>query len=235
MSTPKTSGKIEVIAFDADDTLWVNEPYFQETEHKFCALLEDFLPHHTVSQELFKTEMENLALYGYGVKGFMLSMIETISKVTENTAGLELVNKTIALGQELLQKPIELLDGVEEVLTKLNGRYRLVLATKGDLLDQERKLVKSGLEHHFHHIEVMSDKKERDYRKLLKHLDCRAENFLMVGNSIKSDVLPVLELGGNAVHVPYHTTWAHEKVSHRIEHPNFLEAENILAVLNMLD
>lgn len=234
MSMRKTDGKIKTIAFDADDTLWVNEPYFQETEHKFCALLEDYLPHHTVAQELFKTEIANLPLYGYGVKGFMLCMIETISKVTENTAGLELVNKTIALGQELLQKPIELLDGVEEVLAKLNGNYRLVMATKGDLLDQERKLIKSGLEHHFHHIEIMSEKKEKDYRKLLKHLDCRAENFLMVGNSIKSDVLPVLELGGHAVHVPYHTTWAHEKVDHRIEHPNFLEAKNITEVLTIL-
>lgn len=234
MSTPKSKDSIQVIAFDADDTLWVNEPYFQETEHKFCALLEDFLPHHTVSQELFKTEIKNLPLYGYGVKGFMLCMIETISRVTDNMAGLELVNKTIALGQELLQKPIELLDGVEEVLSQLNGRYRLVMATKGDLLDQERKLIKSELEHYFHHIEIMSEKKEKDFLKLLKHLDCRPENFLMVGNSIKSDVLPVLKLGGHAVHVPYHTTWAHEKVDHQIEHPNFLEAENILEVLDMV-
>lgn len=232
MSTPKNN--IQVIAFDADDTLWVNEPYFQEAEHQFCALLEDFLPHHTVSQELFKTEIANLELYGYGVKSFMLSMIETISRVTDNRAGLELVNKAIELGKELLQKPIELLDGVEEVLGKLTGHYRLVLATKGDLLDQERKLIKSGLASHFHHIEVMSEKKENDYRKLLLHLDCRAENFLMIGNSLKSDVLPVLELGGHAVHVPYHTTWAHEKVDLRVEHPNFLEAESILDVLKIL-
>jgi putative hydrolase of the HAD superfamily len=138
------------------------------------------------------------------------------------------------MGKDLLQKPIELLDGVEEVLAKLNGDYRLVLATKGDLLDQERKLIKSGLEHYFHHIEIMSDKKKKDFQKLLKHLDCQPENFLMVGNSLKSDVLPVLELGGHAVHVPYHTTWAHETVSHRIEHENFLEAKNILEVIHIL-
>lgn len=225
---------ITVIAFDADDTLWVNEPYFQEAENKFCSLLEDYLPHHSVAQELFRTEMDNLPLYGYGVKGFMLSMIETITRVSEHTADMKLVSRAIELGQDLLQKPIELLEGVQDILRQLNGRYRLVLATKGDLLDQERKLIKSGLEHHFHHIEIMSDKRVKDYQKLLKHLDCRPEQFLMIGNSLKSDVLPVLELGGYAVHVPYHTTWAHEKVDIKIENPRFLEAVTIRDVLDLL-
>lgn len=227
--------EIKIIAFDADDTLWVNEPYFQETEHKFCALLEDFLPHHTVSQELFRIEMENLSLYGYGVKGFMLCMLETISKITENKANIELVNKTIELGKELLNKPIELIDGVEEVLKTLNGDYRLVMATKGDLLDQERKLINSGLEKYFHHIEIMSNKEKKDYQKLLKHLDCKPENFLMVGNSIKSDVLPVLALGGFAIHVPYHTTWAHEQVTQKVEQPDFVQVNNITEILNHLN
>ncbi|HEY9262675.1 HAD family hydrolase, partial [Chitinophaga sp.] len=191
---------ISVIAFDADDTLWVNEPYFQETEARFCSLLEDYLPHHTVSQELFKTEMANLSLYGYGIKSFMLCMIETILRVSENTAPPEAIQKVIQYGQEMLNKPIELLDGIEGVLKELSGKYRLVVATKGDLLDQERKLKKSGLEHYFHHIEIMSDKKESDYTKLLKHLDCRPEEFLMIGNSLKSDVMPVLAIGGHAVH-----------------------------------
>lgn len=225
---------IKIIAFDADDTLWVNEPYFQETEHKFCALLEDFLPHHTVSQELFKTEMENLSLYGYGVKGFMLCMIETISKITDNKANIELVNRTIEIGKELLNKPIELIDGVEEVLKKLNGDYRLVMATKGDLLDQERKLINSGLENHFHHIEIMSNKRKEDYQNLLKHLDCKPENFLMVGNSIKSDVLPVLELGSFAIHVPYHTTWAHEQVTQEVEEPGFIQVNKITEILKYI-
>lgn len=226
--------EIKIIAFDADDTLWVNEPYFQETEHKFCALLEDFLPHHTVSQELFRIEMENLSLYGYGVKGFMLCMLETISKITDNKANIELVNQTIELGKELLKKPIELIDGVEEVLKKLNGEYRLVMATKGDLLDQERKLINSGLEKYFHHIEIMSNKEKKDYQKLFKHLDCKPENFLMVGNSIKSDVLPVLALGGFAIHVPYHTTWAHELVTQKIEQPDFVQVNKITEILNHL-
>ena len=222
-----TLKNIKIIAFDADDTLWINEPYFQDTENKFCALLEDFLPHHTVSQELFKTEMQNLELYGYGVKAFILSMIETISRVTDHKASIELVYKTIQLGKEILEHPLELLEGVENLLAELYGKYRLVMATKGDLLDQERKLVKSGLEKYFHHIEIMSDKRMTDYQKLIKHLDCKPEDFLMIGNSIKSDVLPVLELGGHAIHVPYHTTWAYEQVSQKIELKNFIKVNKI--------
>lgn len=225
---------IKVIAFDADDTLWVNEPYFREAEDKFCELLEDYLPHHTIQKELYKTEMDNLELYGYGVKSFMLSMIETISRITDNSADSKLIDKAIELGRDLLNKPIELLDGVETVLQQLNGDYRLVMATKGDLLDQERKLNKSGLAKHFHHIEIMSDKKLSDYKKLLKHLDCKPEHFLMIGNSIKSDVIPVLKLGGHAIHVPYHTTWAYEKVDIKIDNPKFYEAAFINDVVDFL-
>lgn len=222
---------IKVICFDADDTLWVNEPYFREAEEQFCSLLEDYLPRHSVSQELYKTEMANLALYGYGIKSVILSMIETVLRVTENTAPPEILSKVIQYGQELLNKPIELLDGVETVLQSLHGKYRLVVATKGDLLDQERKLKKSGLEHYFHHIEIMSDKKEKDYQKLLKHLDCSPSEFLMIGNSLKSDVLPVLALEGHAVHIPYHITWEHERIDHTIEHPQFFQFEAISDIL----
>lgn len=226
---------IKVIAFDADDTLWVNEPYFREAEEKFCALLEDYLPLHSVANELFKVEVRNLPLYGYGIKGFMLSMIETILEVTEGTASIEMISKAIEYGKEQLNKPIELLNGVQEVLVALQGDYRLVVATKGDLLDQERKLQKSGLSHYFHHIEIMSDKQEKDYLKLLKHLDCSPENFLMIGNSLKSDVLPVLNIGGHAVHVPYHTTWAHEVVENNIVHENFKTAELLTSILPLLN
>ncbi|MBL7738296.1 MAG: HAD family hydrolase [Chitinophagaceae bacterium] len=224
----------KVIAFDADDTLWVNEPYFQETERKFCALLEDYLPHHTVSQELFKTEMQNLSLYGYGIKGFMLSMIETAMRVSDSTVSMKVVEKAIQYGKELLEKPIELLDGVEEVLQTLQGRYRLVVATKGDLLDQERKLKRSGLEKYFHHIEIMSDKQEADYLKLIRHLDIKPAEFLMLGNSIKSDILPVLAIGGHSIHIPYHTTWAHEKTEHPVQHTNFRQADSIKEILPFL-
>lgn len=225
---------IKVIAFDADDTLWVNEPYFQETEQKFCQLLEDYLPQHAVSQELFKTEIQNLALYGYGIKSFMLSMIETALNVSNKTLSVDIIEKAIEYGKELLERPIELLDKIEEVLQVLKNHYRLVIATKGDLLDQERKLQKSGLTPYFHHIEIMSDKQEKDYHKLIKHLDIRPAEFLMIGNSLKSDVLPVLSIGGHAIHVPYHTTWAHEHLEHKIEHENFKQVEKIIEILPFL-
>ncbi|WP_294309077.1 HAD family hydrolase [uncultured Chryseobacterium sp.] len=228
------NNSITTIAFDADDTLWMNEPYFQEAENKFCGLLEDYLPQHSVAQELFKTEMQNLPLYGYGIKGFMLCMVETVCRISNSTASMELISKTIEIGRELLMKPVELLEGVTETLESLTVKYRLVVATKGDLLDQERKLKKSGLQDYFHHIEIMSDKKESDYRKLLKHLDCKPEQFLMLGNSIKSDILPVLEIGGSAAHIPYHVTWTHEQHDLQIEHENFLEFKNINEILNYL-
>lgn len=225
---------IKVIAFDADDTLWVNEPYFKEIEEKFCALMEDYLPQHTLIKELFKTEVDNLPLYGYGVKGFTLSMIETAMRISGNSLNIEVINKAVEYGKELLQKPVVLLDGVEDVLKAVKGKYRLVVATKGDLLDQERKLKKSGLEHYFHHIEIMSDKQEGDYKKLIRHLDIQPSEFLMLGNSLKSDVLPVLSIGGHAVHIPYHTTWEHEHVEHKVEHENFRHVTHINEVLSFL-
>ncbi|MGN8059204.1 HAD family hydrolase [Pedobacter sp. 22163] len=226
--------QITVIAFDADDTLWVNEPYFRETEEQFAGLLEDFMPHHSILAELYKTEIANLPLYGYGIKGFVLSMIETVLRITEGKIAPVVISKAITLGQEMLNKPVELLDGVEEVLKALHGKYRLVVATKGDLLDQQRKLTKSGLDHYFHHIEIMSDKQEKDYQKLIKHLDCKPEEFLMLGNSLKSDILPVLNIGGHAVHIPFHTTWVHESIDHTIEHANFYQMESLSEVLPKL-
>lgn len=226
--------KIKTIAFDADDTLWVNEPYFQEAENRFCALLSPYLPPHAVSQELFNTEMKNLPLYGYGIKGFMLCMIETITRVSNGTAKLQLIDQALELGHELLQKPIELLQGVSATLEQLHGKYRLVIATKGDLLDQERKLKQSGLQDYFHHIEIMSNKQVADYAKLLKQLDCSPGNFLMLGNSVKSDVLPVLALQAFAGHIPYHTTWMHERHEDKVEHPNLVTLNNIADIINYL-
>ena len=225
---------LKVIAFDADDTLFVNEPYFQEVEQKFCALMQDYLSHQGLSQELFKTEIENLDLYGYGIKGYILSMIEAAMKISNNTISLEIIEKIIIYGKELLQKPIELLDGVEETLKALSGKYKLIVATKGDLKDQQSKLHRSGLGHYFHHIEVMADKQEINYEKLLKRLEIEASEFFMIGNSLKSDVLPVLGIGGYAVHIPFHTTWEHEKISHKVEHANFKTFEKITEVLSIL-
>lgn len=225
---------LKVIAFDADDTLFVNEPYFQETEEKFCALMSDYLSHQGLSLELFKTEIGNLDLYGYGIKGYILSMIEAAMKISNNTISIEIVEKIIQYGKELLQKPIELLDGVEETLEALKGKYKLIVATKGDLKDQQSKLHRSGLGHYFHHIEVMADKQELNYQKLLGRLEIKPEEFFMIGNSLKSDVLPVLAIGGHAVHIPFHTTWEHEKINHKVEHPNFKTMEKISDVLEIL-
>jgi putative hydrolase of the HAD superfamily len=225
---------LKVVAFDADDTLFVNEPYFQETEEKFCALMQDYLSHQGLSQELFKTEIANLDLYGYGIKGYTLSMIEAAITLSNHTLSVETIEKIIQYGKELLQKPIELLEGVEETLQALHGKYKLIVATKGDLKDQQRKLHDSGLGHYFHHIEVMADKQVVNYEKLLKRLEINADEFFMIGNSLKSDVLPVLALGGYAVHVPYHTTWEHEKIAHQVVHPNFRTLNKITEVIPIL-
>ncbi len=218
---------IRVVAFDADDTLWINETYFREAEEKFASLLEDFLPQHAIRKELYRTEIGNLSLYGYGIKGFMLSMIETALRISGDQMPISLVEKIIQIGQDMLTKPVDLLPGVEDVLKSLQGHYRIVLATKGDLVDQERKLQKSGLEGYFHHIEIMSEKKPSDYKKLIGHLDIQAHELVMIGNSLKSDVIPVLELGGYGVHVPFHTTWIHEQVEHGVFHERFFTAAHL--------
>jgi putative hydrolase of the HAD superfamily len=218
---------LKVIAFDADDTLWVNEPYFRQTEEQFYTLLGEYATQHELERELVKTEIANLALYGYGIKGFVLSMIETALKVTNNGVSAKIIEKILTLGRQMLDQPIELLDGVKEVLLALKDKYRLVVATKGDLLDQERKLKKSGLSNYFHHVEVMPEKDPANYLKLIKHLDIQPSELLMVGNSLKSDIVPVLNVGGYAVHVPYHITWIHEQIEHEIEDEKFKSVTTI--------
>ena len=226
--------KINTIAFDADDTLWINELYFQQAEKQFCELLNNYLSPDLVSQELFTTEMKNLHLYGYGVKGFVLCMIETANRISNHTVSLKRIDEIIAIGHDLLQKPVELMKGVTETLDQLKGKYKLIVATKGDLLDQERKLKKSGLQGYFHHIEIMSDKKTTDYQKLLHHLDCKPENFLMLGNSVKSDIIPVLALGAYAAHIPYEVTWTHEQHEQTVKHDNFVALKCIDSILQYL-
>ena len=225
---------LKVIAFDADDTLFINETYFDETEKKFCGLMEDYLSHQGISQELFKVEIDNLKMYGYGIKGYILSMIEAAMKISNKTIPIKIIEKIIQYGKELIEKPIVLLEGVEETLEALHGKYKLVVATKGDLLDQRRKLHNSGLGKYFHHIEVMSDKQEIDYLDLIQRLEIKPEEFIMIGNSLKSDVLPVLAIGGYAVHIPFHTTWAHEKIDYKVEHPNFSAFIRISDVLKTI-
>ncbi len=226
--------KIKVIAFDADDTLWVNETIFRKAEEEFCDLLDDYMPKEQANKLLFDIEMQNLPIYGYGIKPFTLSLIEAAIKISNGNMNVDLVEKLIAKGKQMLQEPIELIDGIDETLKELSTRYRLVMATKGDLLDQERKLIHSGLENYFHHIEIVSDKTEKQYSKLVKHLDIAEEEFLMVGNSLKSDILPVLNIGAHAFHIPFHMTWAHEVVNGEIKHPNFksfTKASELLEIL----
>lgn len=225
---------IKVIAFDADDTLWVNETYFREAENEFAQLLSKYETKNKIDQELFMKEIENLKLYGYGVKGFVLSMVESALELSNYKINQKTIEKILNIGKEMLEKPIELLDGVEDVLKKLQGKYKLIVATKGDLLDQERKLEKSNLLNYFHHIEVMSDKKPRDYQKLVKHLDIHPSELLMIGNSLKSDILPLLEIGAAAIHVPFHTTWAHEEVTEEEQaNSNYKTVLNIKEVLTL--
>ena len=199
--------KPSIIAFDADDTLWHNEPYFDEAQAKFAELFQDFASHQEILQLILTHQVKNLPLYGFGIKAFTLSMIDSALELTQSKIDGKGIEKIIQIGRDLLQKPVELMPEIETVLASLYGKYKLIVATKGDLKDQHRKLHDSQIGHFFHHIEVMSDKKETDYQKMLGRLECKPETFLMIGNSLKSDVLPVLNLGGYAIHVPYHTTW----------------------------
>ncbi|CAL2078328.1 HAD family hydrolase [Tenacibaculum dicentrarchi] len=226
--------KIKVIAFDADDTLWINETFFREAEKEFAKLLSGYETENKIHQELYKKEIDNLKIYGYGVKGFVLSMVECALELSNYKVNQKIIDKILEIGKEMLAQPIDLLDGVEEVLQKLQGRCKIIVATKGDLLDQEQKLEKSGILKYFHHTEVMSDKKPADYLKLIKHLDIQPSELLMIGNSLKSDVLPLIEIGAAAIHVPFHTTWAHEQVEGNQKSTEYQTVSNITEVLNFL-
>ncbi|WP_027125137.1 HAD family hydrolase [Gelidibacter mesophilus] len=227
---------IKVIGFDADDTLWVNETYFRDAELEFSKLMAAYETANKIDQELFKRQIENLPLYGYGIKGFILSMVEIALELSNNSIGNETIAAILNLGKAMLNKPVELLDGVEEVLKTLSQDYRLIVVTKGDLLDQERKLEKSGLLKYFHHIEVVSDKQEANYSNLLNHLDIKPSEFLMIGNSLKSDILPLINIKAQAIHVPFHTTWIHEQVvPSKPEHQKFNTIHSLLEVLPILN
>jgi len=225
---------IKVIGFDADDTLWVNEPFYRETEARFCDILSRYMPPAEINARLFRVEVDNLNLYGYGSKAFVLSLIETAVDISEGKVTAGEISRIIELGKAQINTKNPLLPGVPEVLEVLSRRYRLIVVTKGDLLDQERKLKNSGIADYFHHVEIMSDKKTDNYRRLLAHLDVTPDQFLMVGNSLKSDVVPVLTLGGYAIHVPFHVTWQHEELDpHDIPVGHFFTAEKLRGILSV--
>lgn len=205
---------IKVIAFDADDTLWSNEPFFQEVEKEYIELVKAYSTPDQTSAALFQTEISNLKTLGYGAKAFTISMVETAIRISDQKISASDILTIINLGESLLQMPIQLLPGVRETLQALKemGRYKLVVATKGDLLDQENKLERSGLSPYFDHIEVMSDKTEKEYSRMLNILQVAPTEFMMIGNSLKSDIQPVLSLGGYGVHIPFEVMWQHEVV-----------------------
>jgi len=234
LSMKKDFQNIKIIGFDADDTLWVNETYFRDAENEIAKLMAPYETANKIDQELFKMEMKNLPLYGYGVKGFMLSMVEMALEISNHNISNEKIMKILEIGKAMLEKPVELLEGVETTLNKLSQHYKLILLTKGDLLDQERKLKKSGLTDLFHHIEILSDKQVENYSKLLKSLEIEPKEFLMVGNSLKSDVLPLVELGVSAVHIPFHTTWLHEQVEVNTEKEDYITLNNLNELTQLL-
>lgn len=227
---------IKVIAFDADDTLWTNEPFFLEVEKQYTDLLKPYGTSEEISATLFQTEMKNLRLLGYGAKAFTISMVETALQVSQQKIAAEDIRRIIDLGKSLLEMPIELLPGVKETLKALKekGNYKLVVATKGDLLDQENKLERSGLAPYFDHIEVMSDKTEKEYRRLLNILQIEPSELLMIGNSLKSDIQPVLSLGGYGVHVPFEVMWQHEVVD-TFTHDHLKQIKGVDELLSLLD
>lgn len=204
-----------VIAFDGDDTLWHNESLFSMTQERFRAILRAHLDLDLADLDarLLATERRNLAVYGYGIKGFVLSMVETAIEVTDGRIPAGDIASILTFGRAMLEHPVELIEGAREVLETLRARdHELWLVTKGDLFDQESKIARSGLEPLFDRIEIVSEKDEATYRRLLDRHGATPDEFLMVGNSLRSDVLPVIRVGAAAVHVPYRITWAHEHV-----------------------
>lgn len=219
---------ITTIGFDADDTLWHNENLFEDHHRKYCQLLSEYHDAQTVEKVLYETEMNNLELFGYGIKGFTLSCIETAIQLTNGEIKAEEIRRIIEHCRHMLSHPVELFDEVENVLEKLSTKFRLILVTKGDLRDQERKIAKSGLAAYFDHTEVVSDKNVESYARVLQRSRVPVEQFVMIGNSLKSDILPVLDLGGHGIHIPYRITWEHERVeSPPTEHDNFYQLESI--------
>jgi len=201
---------IDVIAFDADDTLWHNERYYVRAQAGFTELLSQYHSPEWINDRLFETEMRNLEHFGYGIKAFALSMIETAVELTEGRITGADIQKVVDIARQMITADILLLDHVAETIPQLAQGYPLMLITKGDLLDQETKIMRSGLEEYFRYIEIVSSKTRAVYERVFKRYSINPSSLLMVGNSIKSDILPILELGGSAVHIPYETTWQHE-------------------------
>ncbi|MBU3030679.1 HAD family hydrolase [Paracoccus marinaquae] len=221
---------IEAIGLDADDTLWENETFFRVTESEFVTLLADHCDPEAVSGRLYDVESANLRRYGFGIKGFMLSMVETAIELTDGRIDGRAIGRILELGQDMLAHPVLLLDGVEQALDALASR-RLILITKGDLIDQERKIAASDLAERFEAVEILADKTPEAYARVLGRHGIGADAFVMAGNSMKSDILPVLELGGHGVFLPREVTW----VAERAEAPDHPRLHHLEAIADLPD
>jgi len=226
---------LDTIGFDADDTLWHNETVFKLTEDRFAGLLADYADKKHLEERLLAAERRNVAQYGYGIKGFMLSMIETALEVTDQKAPASVISEILEAGKDMLSHPVEPLPHVRETLDAVAGDYRLVLITKGDLFDQERKIAASGLADYFDALEVVSATTADTYQALFARHGSGAENALMIGNSLKSDILPALEAGSIGVHVPYQLTWGLEYAEEPAGHDRFHRIDHIGKLLQLLE
>jgi putative hydrolase of the HAD superfamily len=225
---------LSTIAFDADDTLWHSERAFRLSEERFAALLADYVNSGNLSQRLLETEKRNLAFYGFGRKGFILSMIETAIDVTDGKVPTAILKDLIDLGRDMAAHPIEILPDVRETLESLAQRYRVLLITKGDLLDQEQKVARSGLAELFHAVEIVSDKSPLTYRRIFARHGDGPEHSMMVGNSLKSDIVPAIEVGGWGIFIPHPLTWAMEHAEAPSAAPRFRQLERIGELSSLL-
>jgi len=229
------SASLTTIGFDADDTLWHNERFFRLTEARFTAMLGEHAPAEDVSRRLLEAEKRNLHLYGFGIKGFTLSMIETAVEVTDGRVSNDSIRQILEAGREMLQHPVEVLPQVRETLEALADRYRLVMITKGDLFDQERKLAASGLGELFDAVEIVSDKNAGTYSRIFARHGDGPERAMMVGNSVKSDIVPAIEAGSWGVHVPYEITWAMEHAEAPVAHPRFRQMQSLAELAPLIE
>ena len=226
---------ITTVGLDADDTLWHNETIFRLTHARFVDLLADHGDEATIEARLAETEQRNLRLYGYGIKGFTLSMIETAMELTNGEAPPHVVREILAAGREMLAHPVETLPGVDAVVAELSEKYRLVLITKGDLLDQERKLAASGLGDLFSAVEIVSEKDRATYERVFTRHGTGPDEAVMAGNSMKSDVLPAIAAGAFGVHIPYHVTWAHELADAPVDESRYTSLYSIADLKDTID
>lgn len=228
MTTSPLLTDIDIIAFDADDTLWHNESIFYSTHDRFKALLASYHDEAWIADRLYKTESRNILHFGYGVKGFTLSMIETAIELSEGRVTASEIQSIIEMGKAMMEAPVELLDGVYESIARLAQSFELMLITKGDLFHQESKIARSGLGDFFSRIEVVSEKEQGVYERIIRKHNIAPQKFVMIGNSLKSDILPVVAIGGIAIHIPYQTEWIHERVpENELTGKRFLTVEQI--------